>query len=58
VVERGPGGDARGDGESHSQLPGGGAARSVVFVDVDVVSPAGERVAKGLVTYKLGYGGK
>ncbi|MEW6297066.1 MAG: PaaI family thioesterase [Thermodesulfobacteriota bacterium] len=32
--------------------------RSVVFVDVDVVSPAGERVAKGLVTYKLGYGGK
>ena len=32
--------------------------RSVVFVEVDVASPAGERIAKGLVTYKLGYGGK
>lgn len=30
--------------------------RSVVFVDVDVTSPNGERVAKGLLTYKLGYG--
>ena len=30
--------------------------RSVVFVDVDVTSPTGERIAKGLVTYKLGYG--
>jgi uncharacterized protein (TIGR00369 family) len=30
--------------------------RSVVFVDVDVMSPTGERIAKGLVTYKLGYG--
>lgn len=30
--------------------------RSVVFVDVDVCSPQGERIAKGLVTYKLGYG--
>jgi uncharacterized protein (TIGR00369 family) len=30
--------------------------RSVVFVDVDVRSPTGERIAKGLVTYKLGYG--
>lgn len=32
--------------------------RSVVFVDVDVTAPSGERIAKGLVTYKLGYGGK
>lgn len=32
--------------------------RSVVFVDVDVTSPNGERVAKGLLTYKLGYGPK
>ena len=32
--------------------------RSVVFVDVDVTSPAGERIAKGQVTYKLGYGRK
>jgi uncharacterized protein (TIGR00369 family) len=32
--------------------------RSVVFVDVDVFSAPGERIAKGLVTYKLGYGGK
>ncbi len=32
--------------------------RSVVFVDVDVTSPNGERVAKGLLTYKLGYGGR
>lgn len=32
--------------------------RSVVFVDVDVISPVGERIAKGLVTYKLGYGRK
>src|SRR5712691_4245428 len=30
--------------------------RSVVFVDVNVTSPAGERIAKGMVTYKLGYG--
>jgi uncharacterized protein (TIGR00369 family) len=29
--------------------------RSVVFVDVDVTAPTGERIAKGLVTYKLGY---
>src|SRR5258706_11829147 len=28
--------------------------RSVVFVDIDVISPAGERIAKGLLTYKLG----
>lgn len=28
--------------------------RSVVFVDIDVTSPAGERIAKGLLTYKLG----
>jgi uncharacterized protein (TIGR00369 family) len=28
--------------------------RSVVFVDVDVTSPSGERIAKGLLTYKLG----
>jgi hypothetical protein len=25
---------------------------------VDVTSPTGERIAKGLVTYKLGYGQK
>ena len=30
--------------------------RSVVFVDVDVFSPTGERIAKGIVTYKVGYG--
>jgi uncharacterized protein (TIGR00369 family) len=30
--------------------------RSVVFVDVYVFSPSGERIAKGVVTYKLGYG--
>jgi uncharacterized protein (TIGR00369 family) len=30
--------------------------RSVVFVDVDVFSPKDERIAKGVVTYKLGYG--
>jgi len=29
---------------------------SVVFVDVDVFSPTGERIAKGVVTYKVGYG--
>jgi uncharacterized protein (TIGR00369 family) len=29
--------------------------RSVVFVDVNVTSPTGEAIAKGLVTYKLGY---
>ncbi len=28
--------------------------RSVVFVDIDVTSPSGERIAKGLLTYKLG----
>jgi uncharacterized protein (TIGR00369 family) len=28
--------------------------RSVVFVDIDVLSPDGERIAKGLLTYKLG----
>lgn len=28
--------------------------RSVVFVDIDVFSPGGERIAKGLLTYKLG----
>jgi len=32
--------------------------RSVVFVDVDVTSSIGERIAKGMVTYKLGYGRK
>jgi len=32
--------------------------RSVVFVDVDVTSLSGERVAKGLLTYKLGRGGR
>lgn len=30
--------------------------RSVVFADVDVTTPTGERIAKGSVTYKLGYG--
>ncbi|MCS6924699.1 MAG: PaaI family thioesterase [Candidatus Binatia bacterium] len=30
--------------------------RSVVFVDIDVFSLAGDRIAKGVVTYKLGYG--
>jgi uncharacterized protein (TIGR00369 family) len=30
--------------------------RSVAFVDVDVFSPTHERIAKGVVTYKLGYG--
>lgn len=30
--------------------------RSVVFVDIDVCSPAGDRIAKGMVTYKVGYG--
>lgn len=30
--------------------------RSVVFIDVDVFSLKGERIAKGVVTYKLGYG--
>jgi uncharacterized protein (TIGR00369 family) len=30
--------------------------RSIVFVDVDVTAPSGERIAKGMVTYKLGYG--
>ena len=30
--------------------------RSVVFVDVDVFSSRDERIAKGIVTYKLGYG--
>jgi uncharacterized protein (TIGR00369 family) len=28
--------------------------RSVVFVEVDVTSPSGERIAKGLLTYRLG----
>lgn len=32
--------------------------RSVVFADVDVFSPTNERIAKGVVTYKLGRGGK
>jgi len=32
--------------------------RSVVFVDVNVTSPPGEAIAKGLVTYKLGYSRK
>ncbi|MBI3247230.1 MAG: PaaI family thioesterase [Deltaproteobacteria bacterium] len=32
--------------------------RSVVFVDVDVFALRGERIAKGVVTYKLGRGGK
>jgi uncharacterized protein (TIGR00369 family) len=30
--------------------------RSVVFADVDVFSPSGEHIAKGVVTYKVGYG--
>ena len=30
--------------------------RSVVFADIDVTTPTGERIAKGSVTYKLGYG--
>jgi uncharacterized protein (TIGR00369 family) len=30
--------------------------RSVVFVDVDVVSPSGERIAKGSLVYKLSKG--
>lgn len=30
--------------------------RSVVFVEIDVTTPAGEAIAKGLLTYKLGYG--
>ncbi len=29
--------------------------RSLVFVEVDVISSTGERIAKGMVTYKLGY---
>ena len=29
--------------------------RSLVFVEVDVTSPDGERIAKGMLTYKLGY---
>ena len=29
--------------------------RSLVFVEIDVTSPTGERIAKGMVTYKLGY---
>jgi uncharacterized protein (TIGR00369 family) len=32
--------------------------RSMVFIDVDVISPAGGRIAKGVMTYKLGYGEK
>lgn len=32
--------------------------RSVVFVDVDVFTLRSERIAKGVVTYKLGRGGK
>ena len=30
--------------------------RSLVFVDIDVATTAGQPVAKGLLTYKLGYG--
>lgn len=30
--------------------------RSVVFVDIDVVSPSGERIAKGSLVYKLSKG--
>ncbi len=30
--------------------------RSLVFIEVDVTAATGERIAKGLVTYKLGYG--
>ncbi len=29
--------------------------RSLIFVEVDVTSPTGEPIAKGMVTYKLGY---
>ena len=29
--------------------------RSLVFIEVDVTASSGERIAKGLVTYKLGY---
>lgn len=29
--------------------------RSLVFIEVDVTASTGERIAKGLVTYKLGY---
>ena len=29
--------------------------RSLVFIEVDVTAATGERIAKGLVTYKLGY---
>ena len=29
--------------------------RSLVFVEVDVTAATGERIAKGMVTYKLGY---
>ena len=30
--------------------------RSLVFVDIDVTDARGQPVAKGLLTYKLGYG--
>ena len=30
--------------------------RSVVFVEIDVTTLTGEAIAKGLLTYKLGYG--
>jgi uncharacterized protein (TIGR00369 family) len=30
--------------------------RSIVFVEIDVTTLAGEAIAKGLLTYKLGYG--
>ena len=30
--------------------------RSLVFVDIDVATPSGQAIAKGLLTYKLGYG--
>jgi len=29
--------------------------RSIVFLDVDVLAPDGERVAKGQLTYKVTY---
>ncbi len=29
--------------------------RSLVFIEVDVAASTGEQIAKGLVTYKLGY---
>lgn len=29
---------------------------SLVFVEIDVTTPAGQAVAKGMLTYKLGYG--